>query len=59
MVIRHGQVPSNVEGIISGWNNEELTEKGVSQANQLRNQLQNTKFDAVYSSPLREQGKLQ
>jgi len=52
-VIRHGQVPSNVEGIISGWNDEELTDKGISQANQIRNQLQNIQFDVVYSSPIR------
>lgn len=52
-VIRHGQVPSNIEGIISGWNDEELTDKGISQANQIRNQLQNIQFDAVYSSPIK------
>lgn len=51
-VIRHGQVPSNVEGIISGWNDEQLTEKGISQANQIRNQLQNIQFDVVYCSPI-------
>ena len=42
-VVRHGQVPSNVEGIISGWNNEQLTPKGIEQATQIRNQLQYTK----------------
>lgn len=51
-VVRHGQVPSNVEGIISGWNNEQLTPKGIEQATQIRNQLQYTKFDAVYCSPI-------
>lgn len=51
-VIRHGQVPSNVEGIISGWNDEQLTEKGILQANQIKNQLQNIQFDVVYCSPI-------
>ena len=51
-VIRHGQVPSNVEGIVSGWNDEELTEKGISQANQIRDKLKNIQFDVVYSSPV-------
>lgn len=51
-VVRHGQVPSNVEGIISGWNNEGLTPKGIEQATQIKNQLQYTKFDAVYCSPI-------
>lgn len=48
-VVRHGQVPSNVEGIVSGWNNEQLTDKGVLQANEIRNKLQNIQFDVVYS----------
>lgn len=51
-VVRHGQVPSNIEGIISGWNDEELTEKGILQANQIRDKLQNIQFNVVYSSPV-------
>lgn len=51
-VVRHGQVPSNVEGIVSGWNDEQLTDKGVLQANEIRNKLQNIQFDVVYSSPI-------
>lgn len=52
-VIRHGQVPSNVKGIISGWNDEELTDKGILQANQIRDKLQSIQFDVVYSSPIK------
>lgn len=51
-VVRHGQVPSNVEGIVSGCNDEKLTEKGVAQANEIKNKLLNIKFDIVYSSPV-------
>lgn len=51
-VVRHGQVPSNINGIISGWNDEELTEKGIEQALKMRNELQSVKFDLVYSSPI-------
>ena len=51
-VVRHGQVPSNVDGIVSGWNDEKLTEKGIEQANKIRNELQSVKFDVVYSSPI-------
>lgn len=51
-VVRHGQVPSNVEGIISSWNDEKLTEKGISQATKMRDELQNIKFDITYSSPV-------
>lgn len=51
-VVRHGQVPSNVEGCISGWNNEALTPKGIEQASQIQNQLQCIKIDKIYSSPV-------
>lgn len=51
-VIRHGQVPSNIEGIVSGWNDEKLTQKGIEQAIKIRDELQNIKFDIVYSSPI-------
>ena len=51
-VVRHGQVPSNLEGRISGWNNEALTPKGIEQASQIRNQLQCIKIDKIYSSPV-------
>lgn len=51
-VVRHGQVPSNVEGIVSGWNDEKLTEKGIEQATRIRSELQRVKFDVVYSSPI-------
>ena len=51
-VVRHGEVPSNKEKIISGWNNETLTEKGIRQAKEIKEQLENIKFDYVYSSPV-------
>lgn len=51
-VVRHGQVPSNVENTISGWIDEALTEKGIEQANQIRNRLQGVDFDVVYASPI-------
>ncbi len=51
-VVRHGQVPSNVEGIVSGWNDEKLTEKGIEQATKINHVLQSIKFDVVYSSPV-------
>ncbi len=52
-VVRHGQVPSNVLGIISGWNDETLTEKGIEQAELVRDELKEINFDAVYSSPIK------
>ena len=51
-VVRHGQVPSNVDKLISGCNNEELTENGINQALKIREQLKDIKFDAVFCSPV-------
>lgn len=53
-VIRHGRVPSNDNGIISGPNNdEELTEVGIKQALSVRDMLKDISFDAIYSSNVR------
>ncbi len=52
-VIRHGQVPSNVLGIISGRNDEELTEIGIRQAENVRAELKEIAFDAIYSSDVK------
>lgn len=49
-VIRHGRVPSNDLGIISGSNDEQLTDVGVKQAESMRERLKNLDFDALYSS---------
>lgn len=51
-VIRHGEVPSNVEGVISGRNDEKLTDKGIEQAKEMKEKLKNINFDRVYSSPV-------
>ena len=49
-VVRHGRVPSNDLGIVSGRNDEKLTEIGIKQAENMRDRLSATKFDAIYSS---------
>lgn len=51
-VIRHGEVPSNLLGIISGRNNERLTEKGLRQAKEMAGKLENVTFNRIYSSPV-------
>lgn len=51
-VVRHGQIPSNIEGIISCWNDEALTEEGIRQANAMRDSLNDISFDVLYSSPV-------
>lgn len=49
-VIRHGRVPSNDKGIVSGRNEEELTDIGIKQAQGIREKLMDVYFDAIYSS---------
>jgi len=51
-VIRHGEVPSNVNKVISGYNDEELTKKGIKQALKVKEELKDIKFDAVFCSPV-------
>lgn len=52
-VIRHGRVPSNDLGIVSGPNDEVLTDVGIKQAEITRDKLKDIKFDAIYSSNVR------
>lgn len=50
-IVRHGQVPHNA---LKQYNttDEDLTDLGIEQAEELREMIKNTKFDIVISSPL-------
>ena len=50
-IVRHGQVPHNA---LNQYNtsDEDLTDLGIKQAEELRNKIQNIHFDIVISSPL-------
>lgn len=50
-VIRHGQTDLNKEGRLQGRLGLPLNKIGVSQAEGLRDKLNNVKFDYVFSSP--------
>lgn len=52
-VIRHGETLSNLSGIVSGRSDEGLTEKGIRQAEILNQKIADTKFDAVFVSPMK------
>ncbi|MBR2589257.1 histidine phosphatase family protein [Candidatus Saccharibacteria bacterium] len=52
-VVRHGETASNVSGVVSGRSEEGLTEKGIMQAEILNQKIADTKFDAVFVSPMR------
>ena len=50
-IVRHGEVPHNVLKIYSR-DNEDLTEIGRKQAEELRDKIKHIHFDIVISSPL-------
>ncbi len=49
---RHGQTDYNKKRMMQGRSDIPLNEVGIAQATQRRQQLDDIKFDAVYSSPL-------
>lgn len=51
-ITRHGQTQWNVEGRMQGWQNSELTERGIANAKKLGERLKDIEFDRIYSSPL-------
>ena len=50
-LVRHGQCNSNVKRR-SNYRHEDLNERGVKQANELKEKIKNIEFDAIYASPL-------
>jgi broad specificity phosphatase PhoE len=47
---RHGQTEWNVLRKLQGWNNSNLTEKGIEYAKLLAHRLKDVDFDYIYSS---------
>lgn len=52
-VVRHGETPSNISGIVSGRSSESLTEEGIKQSQIINQKLADLKFTAVYVSPMK------
>ena len=53
LLVRHGETEMNRVGRFQGHTDAELGEKGIAQAEKLRNCLAAEKIDAVYSSDLK------
>lgn len=51
-IIRHGETNGNLKGILQGWTDEPLNEKGRKLAEISARALADVKFDDVFSSPL-------
>jgi len=51
-LIRHGESENNIKGCWTGWQNVDLTDKGVEDAKRARKFLESTQFDKIYSSDL-------
>lgn len=52
-LVRHGETVFNTMGVLQGWNNSDLTEKGINAAKELGEKLKNVNFDKVFSSDLK------
>lgn len=52
-LVRHGETVFNTMGVLQGWNNSDLTEKGIEAAKDLGEKLADVKFDKVFSSDLK------
>jgi probable phosphoglycerate mutase len=51
IAIRHGETATNAAGLITGWNDEDLTAKGIGQAQEAAKALK-AEFALIVSSPL-------
>ena len=52
-VVRHGETEENSKGILLGWRDVELNNKGKKEARLLGKKLQKEKIDIIFSSPLK------
>ena len=51
-ITRHGETQWNKKGLMQGWKNSDLTEKGIENAQRLGESLKDINFDVIYTSPL-------
>jgi 2,3-bisphosphoglycerate-dependent phosphoglycerate mutase len=56
-VFRHAETTDNSRGIFSGWRDPELTLKGLSQAQEIAEQLKRDKIDYAFTSHLKRARK--
>jgi broad specificity phosphatase PhoE len=49
----HGTTTDNEKDLSSGWNDVDLSELGIQQSKELRNQIKDQKFDVIFCSDLK------
>jgi broad specificity phosphatase PhoE len=52
ILVRHGETEHNAAGIVQGWSDSELSERGRQQVARLAERLKTFEADAIFSSPL-------
>jgi len=52
ILVRHGETQNNIAGIVQGWSDSELSERGLQQVARLAERLKTFEADAIFSSPL-------
>ena len=52
ILVRHGETEHNVAGIVQGWSDSELSERGRRQVVRLAERLKTFEADVIFSSPL-------
>jgi 2,3-bisphosphoglycerate-dependent phosphoglycerate mutase len=52
-VFRHAETTDNANSIFSGWRDPDLTQKGLTQANEIAEQLRQEKIDYAFTSHLK------
>lgn len=52
-ITRHGETQWNTQKRMQGWNNSDLTEKGIEGALKLQERLKDVDFQCIYTSPLK------
>lgn len=53
ILIRHGETEINRSKLYCGWNDVELNDRGIKEAERLREKLSGEKIDLIYSSDLK------
>jgi len=53
ILVRHGEIPSNIKRVYAGRSPEYLTDRGVRQAEEVAARLSGLNIDGIYTSPIR------